>query len=146
LTRFQVLASIDEDPVVGESVVLLMWANRSARAIHYQWTVSSAPPGSDAKVLHPSGVATISTCFNYHYPKDRQAMFEPDMPGTYVLTLEADLAFSDELFPDQRMGTSKLTLVVASNASQGCSTSGPHDLVGLLVLLVWAAARRRRHI
>jgi len=132
----------------GETLPLLMWANRVNRGIAYEWVVVERPEGSSATIRHPRGTVTLSTPYNYHYKKDRMVEFTPDQPGTYQLKLAAQLVFSDDLYAGKNMDEHTMTLTAEGDAvNSGCSTGGSAgsvvSVLGLLLGLVALRLRRK---
>lgn len=143
-SAFSVYAGADRPVKTGESVPLLIWANRKNRAIEYEWTIVARPEGSTATVRHPRGSATLSTPYNYHYKEGRRVEFTPDQVGVYTMKLSAKLVFADDLYPEKNIASIQFNLTAEEGSSAGgCSTSGGSAL-SLLGLLGLAFIRRRR--
>jgi uncharacterized protein (TIGR03382 family) len=144
-SAFVVYAGADRVVRTGEVVFLQLWANRTSRAIEYEWSVVSRPDGSRATIRHPRGSSTLSTPYNYHYKKDRAVTFTPDQPGEYVIRVAARLVFQDDVYPDKQTASYQFMLTSEGEAASGCSTAG----VGLLASwwsllgLAWLIRRRR---
>lgn len=143
-STFQVLGSTDKTPFTGDTVVLLLWANRANRGLEYEWTVISRPEGSDANINHARGSATLSTPYNYHYKQGRRVEFTPDVAGDYKVQVSAKLVFADDLFPGKEMASSQMTLTVKAGEQAGCSTTGTGGVLGLFGMLIGLVALRLR--
>jgi MYXO-CTERM domain-containing protein len=144
-TAFSVYAGADRPVQTGETVPLLIWANRKNRAIEYEWTMVTRPDGSSATVHHPRGSATLSTPYNYHYKEGRRVEFTPDMAGEYVLKLTAKLVFADDLYPEKNLASVQVALTAeGDNQTGGCSTAPAGGGLALLALLGLALVRRKR--
>ena len=130
----------------GETVPMLIWANRKNRAIEYEWSVVSRPSGSNATIHHPRGSSTLSTPYNYHYKKGRSVEFSPDEPGVYTLKLNARLVFADDLYPDKQMASAEFQLTAEGDSvNSGCATvPGSGSAAGLLAMLLGLIGIRRR--
>jgi uncharacterized protein (TIGR03382 family) len=129
----------------GEQLPLLFWANRSNRAIEYEWTMVSRPDRSRATIRHPRGSSTLSTPYNYHYKKGRRVSFTPDQPGEYIVKINARMVFEDDLYPGKRLATCQLSLTAEGEPVSGCSTAPLGSLAGVwgLLGLLWLTHRRR---
>ena len=143
-SAFAVYAGKDRVVQTGDTVPLLMWANRQNRAIEYEWTVIERPEGSGATIRHARGSSTLSTPYNYHYKRGRLVEFTPDVQGTYVIGLKAKLVFPDDLYPDKNLASASFRLMSnGEGPSAGCSSSGNSPaaawygwlLIGLALLL-----------
>jgi len=144
-SAFEIYAGADRALQTGETLPLLIWANRENRAIEYEWTVLERPDGSRATISHPRGSATLSTPYNYHYKKGRRVEFSADVPGEYVIKVSARLVFADDLYPEKNMASTQLTLTAEGDpVGTGCSTGGSGGLAVIPLLLGMALIRRRR--
>ena len=145
---FSITAGEDLFVDTGAASRLRIFANRQNAAMRYTWTVTQAPNGSAAVPSHAAGAVTVSTPFEYHYLKDSVPTFEADMPGTYKISLRAELAYGDA--QGKTTAGSELTIVAkgdAITAEQGCatgagSTGGGSFGVALMAGLVGLALRR----
>ena len=144
-SAFTVYAGMDRAVQTGETVPLLMWANRRNRAIEYEWTIVERPAGSSATIRHARGSSTLSTPYNYHYKAGRRVEFTPDVAGTYRIKLTAKLVFADDLYPEKNLASTEVALTAEGDSQAGgCSTSGNAGGLGLLGLLLGLALLRRR--
>jgi thrombospondin type 3 repeat protein len=145
-SAFTIYAGASREVQTGETMPLLIWANRENRAIEYEWSLVERPDSSRATIKHPRGSATLSTPYNYHYKKGRRVEFKPDEAGQYVIKVNAKLVFADDLYPDKQLASAQFTLTAeGDSAGAGCSTAGTGSLVGLWLMLglAWAIRRRR---
>jgi hypothetical protein len=141
---FAVYAGADHTVKTGDTIPLMLWANRGNRAIEYEWSVVSRPEGSSATVQRPKGSTSLSTPYNYHYKKGHRVEFRPDLPGEYVIQLSAKLVFTDDLYPSQRVAGVQLTLKSEGEPQAGgCATGGMG--AGLWMLLLAGLALRKRN-
>jgi hypothetical protein len=144
-SAFAVLGSADNAPVVGDPVLLGLWANRVNRGIEYEWSVVTKPEGSSATISHPRGSVSLSTPYNYHYKQGRRVEFTPDVAGEYVLKVSAKLVFDDDLYPGKRTAEAQMTLTATGSNETGCATAGTGSLIslfGLLLGLAWLRFRK----
>jgi len=129
----------------GQAVRLRLFANRENTAIRYRWTVVGAPDGSASVPAHATGAVTTSTPFEYHYLRDSVPTFTPDLPGSYTLVLNGELAYPDA----QGKNTSRAEMEIVAEgepvATGGCATTaGSSSGLGLLVLLGLLGLARRK--
>jgi hypothetical protein len=103
---------------VGERVPLRFWANRRDRAIEYRWSVVSHPLVSNAYILHPTGTSTRSMPYNYLYRDGKWSEFTPDVPGPYIILIEATLVFDDPQYPGERTDTHEFRCVAGVDAEE----------------------------
>jgi MYXO-CTERM domain-containing protein len=148
---FQALMSINPDLVnTTTPIPLMLWANRDNRAIRYTYTIEERPEGSSASVQSPKGAASYSEVFNYRYEEEYVPQLVADMPGTYVVKLQTQLAFDDDIYPGQTVSEDRLEIEVTGDPVLGCtsvsvtdsSTSGA--LFSLAVIGLALTRRRRR--
>jgi hypothetical protein len=133
----------------GETVPLLIWANRKNRAIRYEWTVVHRPSDSSATIKHPRGSVSLSTPYNYHYKEGRRVEFAPDAAGEYVIRLSAELVFTDnEAYPDKNVSSQEFTLTAEGEpVGGGCSTAPGSSLgLGFLMMLLGLVGLRLRRV
>ncbi|MCC7381211.1 MAG: thrombospondin type 3 repeat-containing protein [Deltaproteobacteria bacterium] len=141
--------------LTGDSLRLMLFANRVNAAIEYTWTVESAPDGSSATVENSIGKTVASNAaaggFEYAYALEGQNVapsFVPDEPGDYQLKLVAKLVFDDEVFPGgPQVATYTVGLTAAgdSKSAGGCTTaSGSATGASLLLVLAGFLLMRRR--
>jgi MYXO-CTERM domain-containing protein len=131
----------------NQKLRLPLFANRNGAAIEYVWTVKARPAASQAAVLNPQGVVTMSRHWQYAYQDNAVPTFTADVDGEYDIQLQARLAFSDRAYPDNRESTSSLKLNASPDGgpATGCSAI-PMDagLAALGLGLLAVAARRRK--
>jgi hypothetical protein len=114
------------DAGTGEEVRLRLFANRINQPLRYTWRVTSAPGGSSATVHNPTGAASVSTPYEYHYLKDRSVTFVPDQPGTYEIYVTATLVWEDEVTGEVGATAETTTMIeVYGDAidTMGCTTA-----------------------
>jgi hypothetical protein len=142
------------DAETGDEIRLRLFANRVNQPLRYTWRVTSAPTGSSATIDNPSGAASVSTPFEYHYLKDQVVSFVPDVPGTYEVYVTATLVWADEVTGEEA-ATAEATAVVEvfgdSIDTLGCSTAPVgHDrsaaggFLAFVLLAAGMALLRRR--
>jgi MYXO-CTERM domain-containing protein len=145
---FTVHAGGDRNVRTGQSLPLLLWANRQNRGMEYEWSIEQRPAGSNAAIAHPRGSVTLSTPFNYHYKEGRRVEFRPDEPGTYIIELRAELVFDDDLYPGKTSAAARIVLEAegAPVDAGGCSAvPGAGMPAGLLLLGLIGLRRMRRN-
>jgi MYXO-CTERM domain-containing protein len=132
--------------VTGAPILLHIFANRENKAMRYTWVVVEQPADSDPTVKNPRGPIGFSRGIQYVYEADRAALFIADEPGTYVLELQAELAYGDDEGYDVRVARSRLTIAVGGESlHEGCTQTGASPWATLaLAGAVLAFARRRR--
>jgi hypothetical protein len=131
----------------GEPVRPPLFANRNGAAMEYKWTVTKRPEGSNAVVENPQGAVTLSRDWQYTYVDGSVPTFVPDAEGEYELQVTARLAFSDRVFPDQRVSTSNLVIKVGKGSDDGSSCSSVpagFSVAALGAALLTVLMRRRR--
>ncbi|QDE66699.1 cell-cell cohesion MYXO-CTERM protein MtsC [Myxococcus xanthus] len=124
-----------------------LFANRNGAAMEYEWVVVKRPSGSTAVVERPQGAVTLSRDWQYMYVDGSVPTFVPDKKGEYQLQLTARLAFSDRVFPDQRVSASTLTVLVGDDSEEGnnCSSvPAGFSATALGAALLSVLMRRRR--
>jgi len=119
----------------GSAVRLRLFANRQSTAIRYRWSVVDGPDGSTAVPSHARGAVTTSTPFEYHYLRDTVPTFTADLPGTYTLVLNGELAYPEA--GSKSVARAELEVVAEGDAvaTGGCATAGPGTSKGLLTLI-----------
>ena len=136
----------------GKEVRLRLFANRKSDGIRYLWSVSQRPGGSEAGVINPEGLVSMSSPYEYHYRKNNVATFTADQPGEYSIKLTATLVFPDRIDPaGSRDSTYVMTITAVGEPIGGCSLGATSPrlalalLAGLLGLAAFAlhAGRRR---
>lgn len=145
-SAFTIHAGGDKDIRTGQSIPMLIWANRQNRGMEYEWKVISRPTGSQATISHPRGSVTLSTPYNYHYKEGRRVEFRPDEPGEYTIELRAKLVFDDDLYPGKTTASTMIKLSAQGEpvGGGGCSAvaTSSVSLLGLLPLMVIAVRRK----
>ena len=137
--RFTVEAGADLALEPGNTVPLLVWANRKNRAIEYFWVLEKKPGGSNTEIENPHGWVSLSTGFNYRYFEGRRAEITPDEPGEYLVKLIAKLAFADDLFPEHQTAEASFVLTAEPLARidpPACSTVQGLRPESFLLLLI----------
>lgn len=138
--------------LTGEPVRLRLFANRVNQPLRYTWEIVESPSLSAAVVDDPTGAASISTPYEYHYLADRPALFDPDKPGTYRVRVVAELVWSDTVTGEHNVmaeaystievtGEPVATCAVA--ADQKASPKAALAMLGLAFLALGVATRRR---
>ena len=167
---FQVTAATPGgDLNTGDRFYLGIYSNRAAPPpeapdamtaqnldIKYSFAISKRPEGSEAKIENPVGGTSGASAYEYQFGEKRPA-FIADLPGTYELTLAADLKEEDPRFPGSRHAQTSILLTVKGepkNGAAGCAAVPPivppraGALLGLsglfLVGLVLLGRRRSR--
>ena len=130
----------------GKPILLHLFANRENKAIRYTWVVKEKPTGSDPTIENPRGAVSFSKSIQYVYEADRTARLVADEPGTYVVELQAELAFDDDQGYDIKVGKSQLSIEVGGESlGGGCTQTGASPwAAGAIVGLALALRRRRR--
>lgn len=146
---FAVHAGKPEVVETGNRIPLRIFANRDMKAIRYTWIVEEAPEGGAADVVNPKGAVSFSQEFLYLYEEGYVAEFAPTVPGTYVLKLQGELAFDDQLYAGQTVAEHRVTIEVVGDPVVGCShVATPRTTLlgafGAFALLGLVAVRRRR--
>jgi hypothetical protein len=125
----------------GTPVRLRLFANRVNQPLRYTWEIVEAPSLSSATVENPTGAASISTPYEYHYLADRVVTFEPDKPGTYQVHVVAELVWSDVVTGERNvMAESYSTIEVTGDPVSACniapSQGSSRAWIALLPLLL----------
>jgi MYXO-CTERM domain-containing protein len=129
----------------GELFRLPLFANRNGAAIEYVWTVSARPTGSNAAIVNPQGVATVSRHWEYAYRDGSVPTFKADVDGAYTIQLQGHLAFPDRAYPAQQQSVSELKMTAAPDAKlASCSALPVNGSLAALGLAMLALSRRRR--
>ncbi len=150
---FSVVAAPAVQARTGEKVELSMFANRQNTPIRYAWVVTGQPDGSADTVSNSQGSVSVSEAYEYRWADGKRPEFEPSHPGTYKITVYADLVTGDTLFP--AVGHAEQTVEVTATGSviergAGCSTTPRKQTSGAgaaAVALGWGCLlllRRRR--
>jgi len=131
-------------------VRLRLFANRINQPLRYTWTILEAPKGSRATVIFPTGAASISTAFEYHYLADQVPSVIPDKPGTYRIHLLAELVWEDVVTGEAGVRAETVVQLEVEGESLGCSVARagkgvfPPPAWGLLLLFGPLCCLRRR--
>lgn len=131
----------------GEEMRLRLFANHTNQALRYTFEIVESPKHSNATIQNPTGAASVSTPYEYHYLADEAVLFTPDMPGEYRIHVTSELAWDDIVTGESKARSEAfLTLTVEGEEqrSGGCS-SLPLAAVGtwMLPLLALGVTRRR---
>ena len=92
---------------------------------------------------------SYSQVFNFRYEDGLEPLFVATVPGTYVVKLQAELVFDDDLYPGTTVSESTIEINVGGEA-MGCTsmnaTATPFalGLGGFLLGLAFVRRRRRR--
>jgi len=143
---FQVTATPNAQIPVGDPIYLGFLANRQNTSIKYSWKVTSAPAGAHTVVSNPVGSVSQSDGWDYTKYLNTRSTFTPQHPGSYVVTLAADLASADSTFPSAVHAESTVALEVTGAAKNGCQQSDATAmaLIASLGVLGFGMIRRRR--
>jgi len=143
---FQVTAAPNATANTGEALALSLYANRQNRAIKYSYTVTERPPTSTTVIKNPVGNVNTSEAYEYRFDDTHRPTFTPDKPGTYVITVSADLAQADDLFAQAVHSESTTTIEVSGAPKSGsaCNGSGAGLAAAWLISGLALAARRLR--
>ncbi len=130
----------------GEPVRLRLFANRIDQAMRYTWTIKRAPGGSSATVSNAKGAVAESVPYEYVYRTGAEAMFTPDEPGEYTITLHTESVFEDEMSRElNEVATWEAKLVSEGEAQSdsGCSVRPGAPAALPLAFLLLLGLRRR---
>lgn len=138
----------NKEPVTGENVQLNIFANRADdRALRYTWTIVEQPDDGRAEIVQPRGSVSYAQVFNFRYEQGMEPVFVASVPGTYVVKLQAELVFDDDLYPGTTVSESTTEIVVTGEA-MGCASMNARTtaipLALSVFLLGFAVVRRRR--
>ena len=111
--------------------------NRQDTTAEYTWSVRSRPGGSRSSINNPIGSVDESSLFDHIY--EVQPTFVPDIPGEYILVIEAVGKFTEGLTVAQAMVQHEVRISVSglpiSTAASGCNTLATQSPVPLLWLI-----------
>ncbi|MER2565272.1 MAG: thrombospondin type 3 repeat-containing protein [Myxococcaceae bacterium] len=93
---------------IGQPLRLPLFANRNGVAIDFSWRVLTRPAGSQVAITAATGWANASRDFQYAYPFGAVPTVTFNVPGRYVLELQARLVFPDEQHPTASQSLSQL--------------------------------------
>lgn len=131
----------------GETMRLPLFANRNNAGIAYTWSVAQRPDGSSAAVQNPTGAVSLSRNWQYAYLDGHVPTFTADVSGTYQITVSAQLAIPDRIFPSIKTSSDQITINTdgSSSGSSGCSAL-PMDasVAGIGLLALVGLLRRKR--
>lgn len=134
----------------GADIRLRLFTNHVNQPLRYTWEIIEAPGGSGVSIENPSGAATISTPYEYHYLADRIVSVIPDRPGTYEVHVVVELVWADMVTGEMGgMSEAYSIIQVTGDPVSSCSISADGNIRGWsLSLLLLAgglvAVRRRR--
>jgi hypothetical protein len=100
----------------GDLTRLPIFANRSNVSFQYEWELKSVPAGAAGHVSSPKGTVTSSIGPEYAYSPSTPAGFAADLPGQYVVMLQAKLTSADTLYPASANATADLTITAIGDA------------------------------
>jgi MYXO-CTERM domain-containing protein len=113
--------------------------------------VTAQPDGGNDVVQNPTGSVASSAAFEYHFTDDAtRPVLRASQPGVYKVTLSADLANADPLFPTVGHAESEVQITVdGSSSGGGCSVAqtgrnGGFAMLGLLGLALFVRRRRAK--
>jgi hypothetical protein len=144
---FSVHSGAPLELTTGESANLRVFANRENVGIRYTFTVEQQPENGRLLITHPRGAVTFSNAFEYRFEEDYRPNVTPEVPGEYVVKLQAELVNEDVDYPEVQVAEARVTIIADGGAIGGCSqTSGSAlvPLAGLALLLGALGLRRRR--
>jgi uncharacterized protein (TIGR03382 family) len=132
--------------VTGQDVLLHLFANRESKAIRYTWVVVEKPADGRVTIVNPKGAVSFSNSIQYIYEAERSAKFTAEVPGKYVVELQAELAFADDEGYDVRAAQSRLEINVGGEEIAGGCSSTPAGSVAMFgaVAALLGLRRRRR--
>ncbi len=143
----------DLETQTGDFVRLRLFANRVNQPMRYTWEIVEAPVGSHATIDSPTGAASVSTPYEYHYLKDRIVTFTPDKPGTYEVRVVAELVWEDVITGEMEARAETYAFIeVTGDPLTSCNASvtgfegtrGYFGLAALMVLIGGLVASRKR--
>jgi hypothetical protein len=145
---FQIVGAPRVTARTGETINLSLYANRQGVNVNFTWSVLGQPSGSGDTVKNPVGTASCGNGYECHPDNaDKRPVLIPRHPGEYTLTLTADLAEADTLYPSvQHAETTLPVTVTGADKGGGCAISGQRPaglfvVLGLGLVMFW---RRRR--
>jgi hypothetical protein len=146
---FQALTKPTDEATTTTATPLMLWANRDNKAIRYTYTIEEMPEGASASIANPKGTVSYSEVFNYRYEEGYVPSLVTSMPGDYVIKLQAELAFDDELYEGQTVSEHRIDINVGGEQVMGCSSISVQKTTSLgglfaLALIGLVSVRRRR--
>ncbi|MFH1807468.1 MAG: thrombospondin type 3 repeat-containing protein [Pseudomonadota bacterium] len=143
-SRFHGRPGPDLTVLTGERVRLRIFTNRPNAPTQYAWKVVRSPEGAGVDLNNPVGTVNTSSPWEFHYQRDRDAVFSARTPGEYEVELQTNLVFEDEMYPG--LGSDKQTMrIVVEGAALGCSSMASSSASLLLLAgLSLLGIRRRR--
>ena len=127
----------------GDPILLHIFANRENKAIRYTWVIVEQPSDGKANIANPKGAVSFSNSIQYVYEEDRAARFTAEIPGEYLVELQAELAFEDDEGYDISSDTSQLRITVGGEPTGGCAAT-PASTPALLAFIGLGLLVRRR--
>lgn len=154
-TVFSVTAAPKVNARTGQTIYPAIYANRENTPMRFTWVISQQADGAGDSIRNATGTVSTSQAFEYHYESDDQRpQFVPTHPGTYKLTLAADLASPDPLFPGVVHALSEVDVQVDGpvvSSGGGCSLAagaawpvGDGALIAGALMGLGLVLRRRR--
>jgi MYXO-CTERM domain-containing protein len=144
---FSVLAGAELTVNTGEPEFLRVFANRDNVGIRYTFTVEEKPENGRLLIDNPRGAVTFSEAFEYRFEQDYRPQLTAQVPGEYVVKLQAELVNEDADYPEVQVAEARVTIIAEGNAIGGCSQTSGSSMVpfaGLALLLGALGLRRRR--
>ena len=136
----------------GEPVRLRLFANQRNLALRYNWSLISAPEGSNARIVDPNGTTTVSTPFEYRYVGDDVPHLLADLPGEYEVSLSIETVWEDRVTGElNQTATTTAAITIDGEPTElpdqgaACSSTGQSGSAfwGLLALFGLLAVGRR---
>jgi hypothetical protein len=137
----------------GEDVRLRLFANRENTAMHFEWTLESAPPGSSARIVNEYGAVSCSTPYEYQNWTGREPTLRPDVPGEYVVQVVGVQIWEDSVSEEPGLTSTARARISVEGRPQprryGCSAatrarSGSVPALAMVALLLCLGVRRCR--
>jgi len=146
---FQALTKPSTEASTTTPTPMLLWANRDNKGIRYTYTIEEMPEGASASIANPKGTVTYSEVYNYRYEEDFVPALVTNMPGDYVIKLQAELVFGDDLYEGQTVSEHRVDVTVGGEPTMGCASVNVPKTSALagfatLTLIGLATTRRRR--
>jgi len=130
----------------ADTAHLRLFMNREHQPARYMWSIKVRPPRSSATISDHTGYAVDSTLFEYMI--DHRPTFSPDVPGTYVLVLDVETAFGDNLTNELGVADRHEVMLVVSGksnlSSSGCSVAANKTMPTFLLLFIMFLVPIRR--
>jgi hypothetical protein len=151
---FKVLGAPAVQAVVGETIFLSVFANRTDINLTYTWTVDAAPAGAHEMVKNYTGTALCDAIFGDEcvpMDQDHRPSLKPTQVGQYTVTVNADRDGEDPIESQVKHAASTFVITVVANPNGGgggCHFSADRPTSGLflstlgLLALLWRRRRR----